>query len=85
MENNRLRVEEWDALEFQQCMVQRMSSEITDPLSYHDRHHDRQQELDVISDLHLRGKAFHNFSTFETCSVKGKDFTILLQLFKHFM
>jgi len=40
--NNRLRVEERNALELQQGVIERVSKVITNPLGYHDRRHDWQ-------------------------------------------
>lgn len=48
------RVEEWNALELQQGVIQRVSDEITNPLGNHDCCHDQQQELHIVSYFHLK-------------------------------
>ena len=54
MQYDRLGVQEGDALELQQGVVQGVSGEIPHPLGNHDSYHDGQQELDVVGDLHLQ-------------------------------
>ena len=54
MQYDGLGVQEGDALELQQGVVQGVSGEIPHPLGHHDSHHDGQQELDVVGDLHLK-------------------------------
>ena len=58
--DDRLRVEERNAVEFEQRVVERVRDVVADPLGHHDGDHERQQERHVVRDLDLHPPPDHS-------------------------